>query len=1415
MAIVLFLMPSLTFAQAPNLGTAANFVLFSSVGALTNSSPSLLTGNVGSNSGSSTGFGNVNGVMDNNNGASAAASADLLSAYNQLNSTIPNFFPAPLLGNGDTLVPGVYKIAAAATMNGNLILNAQGNPNAVFIFQINGSFATGANAKVILINGGLACNVFWKIEGLVSMASGTTMRGTVIANNAGIVMNTNDTLEGRALSTTGAVSVGGIQAYTPVGCGSPLLTGPAAPALGSTACYGLFSGNGPVSNAGVTHVTGDVGTNVGLTTGFNPLFVSGMIHPIPDGSTAACAADLLNAYTYLNTLPADIELLYPAQFGNNLVLTPHTYVMNSATTFTGTVYLNGAGDSNAVFVMQLNGALTTSTYSNVILTNGTQAKNVFWKVEGAVQINDYSVFNGTIVCNNGAISLNTGVSLNGRALTTTGALGAAAITVIMPPGCTGTCNTPGIIGTPIVCTGLTTTLTDTAGGGAWSSNNSAVATVGTGNGIVTGMTAGTATITYMPSGGCFATIVVTVNSNSAGTITGASTVTAGSNITLTDLTSGGTWSSSNSNASVSGGIVTGVTAGTVTISYAVSGSCATTYATKLITVNNSSIPGINGNTSICAGGTSMLTDAATGGTWNMSSVVATVGMTSGIVTASASYTGTATVTYTSFGASTTIVITVNAKPSAIQAAASECAGATVTLTDVTAGGVWSGTGASISGTGTTGMLIAGSSAGVASITYMLTTGCYVTTSNTIYANPLPITGMFNVCTGGITILTDVSVGSNWSSSNTAVAIASGADITGAGVGTATITFKSSAAGSCIATQVITVSAQPTAIAGNTGAICQGATLSLTDGAGLWSSSNMATATIGSASGIVTGLTGGTTTITYTTAGSAGCVAKTIVTVSATPTVTGTATICIGGTTVLHDAVAGGTWMSGSTGIAVVSATGIVTGMATGSTTITYTTAAGCTGMEMITVSGASATISGNLFICNGTTTTLTDASAGGTWSMSSAIASVAGSTGVVTASNSLAGTATVSYTAGSCVATAIVTVSAKPAAISGATYECAGMTITLADATAGGVWSGAGDATITGTGSSATLVANAIGGTATVTYTIPSGCMATSINTIYANPLPIQGNFNMCVGAVTDLSTASSAGGWTSSNTTIAIASGADITGEGVGTATITFKSTTAGMCMVTQVITVNAMPIITAINGPTSISHAGGAVTISDATSGGIWTSSNTSVIVLSGSTGTLINATALTTTGSSVITYAVTTAGCTAKAMKTFGAAAAGHAGTITLFAGATVNIPDEGQIGIWSSSDNNIATVDENGVVMGIMPGNVRIMHEMTSNDGAQRSNTSNVIVTAIPASISLMPNPNKGIFTVKGTVGSVANEEVTLEVSDMLGQVIYRNKVMALGGNLNEVITVSNGFANGMYILNVQSGTENMTFHFVIQ
>ncbi len=119
------------------------------------------------------------------------------------------------------------------------------------------------------------------------------------------------------------------------------------------------------------------------------------------------------------------------------MLTPHTYLLNAATVLTDTLYLNALGNANAVFVIKMNGAFSTSTYSKILLINGAQSKNVYWKIEGAVSINDHSVFRGTLICNNGSLgAIKTGVTLDGRALTTTGALTTTSVNAIatMIPG---------------------------------------------------------------------------------------------------------------------------------------------------------------------------------------------------------------------------------------------------------------------------------------------------------------------------------------------------------------------------------------------------------------------------------------------------------------------------------------------------------------------------------------------------------------------------------------------------------------------------------------------------------------------------------------------------------------------------------------------------------------------------------------------------------------------------------------------------------------------------------------------------------------------------------------------------------------------------------------------------------------------
>jgi hypothetical protein len=90
-----------------------------------------------------------------------------------------------------------------------------------------------------------------------------------------------------------------------------------------------------------------------------------------------------------------------------------------------------------------------------------------------------------------------------------------------------------------------------------------------------------------------------------------------------------------------------------------------------------------------------------------------------------------------------------------------------------------------------------------------------------------------------------------------------------------------------------------------------------------------------------------------------------------------------------------------------------------------------------------------------------------------------------------------------------------------------------------------------------------------------------------------------------------------------------------------------------------------------------------------------------------------------------------------------------------------------------------------------------------------------VSLAGSNITLVPNPNKGIFTLKGSLGTASDEEVSVEAVNMLGQVVYSAKMIARNGELNERIQLTSSLANGMYILNVRSGTENKTFHFVIE
>ena len=288
-------------------------------------------------------------------------------------------------------------------------------------------------------------------------------------------------------------------------------------------------------------------------------------------------------------------------------------------------------------------------------------------------------------------------------------------------------------------------------------------------------------------------------------------------------------------------------------------------------------------------------------------------------------------------------------------------------------------------------------------------------------------------------------------------------------------------------------------------LCVGGTTSLTDAVGgTWMSSNTSVATVGASTGVVSGVSAGTSNITFTTA--AGCTATTTVTVIVLSAITGTETVCQGSTTTLFDGVGGGTWMSTITGIATIGLTsGVVTGITGGTTKITYTAGSGCYATAIVTVNPTSP-ISGNLSICQGFTTSLSDGITGGTWYSTNPGVAAINSSGLV--SGFTAGTTTISYTAPTgCLMTVVVTVHPTPAApvVVPPTY-CQGSLANALSATptTGLLWYGPG---VTGGTTFAPTPSTASPGVTNyyVTETSTFGCVSDSTIdpvTIIAKPAP-------------------------------------------------------------------------------------------------------------------------------------------------------------------------------------------------------------------------------------------------------------------------------------------------------------------------
>jgi hypothetical protein len=216
-------------AQPPvGLGTADSFAVLAG-STVTNTGPSVINGDLGLAPGTAVpGFppGLVNGTIHVADAVAVQAKTDLVTAYNDAAGRLPALaIPADL--GGLTLTAGVYKSASSLGLTGALTLDAQGNPNAVFVFQAGSSLTTASASKVNLINGAQPCNVFWQVGSSATLGTTTAFAGNILALQS-ISMNNAVTLQGRAFARNGAVTlindtINIARCATPTGGTTPVL----------------------------------------------------------------------------------------------------------------------------------------------------------------------------------------------------------------------------------------------------------------------------------------------------------------------------------------------------------------------------------------------------------------------------------------------------------------------------------------------------------------------------------------------------------------------------------------------------------------------------------------------------------------------------------------------------------------------------------------------------------------------------------------------------------------------------------------------------------------------------------------------------------------------------------------------------------------------------------------------------------------------------------------------------------------------------------------------------------------------------------------------------------------------------------------------------------------------------------------
>ena len=202
--------------------------------------------------------------------------------------------------------------------------------------------------------------------------------------------------------------------------------------LGILTSFEAYTANGGIANGSGATVSGDVGTHLGVISGFvSPPFTGNIYNA--DDVTNEARRDLLRLYIHLNDLFVNFPDTHTPSFGDGEIITPGVYFISGSGSLGGALTLDGGGNPNAFFVIQFNGAITVGAETVVNVTGGAKSCNVFWIANGAISVAANANVKGTLFSKVGAVGLGASSVLEGRMLTVSGAITTGVGAIASPP----------------------------------------------------------------------------------------------------------------------------------------------------------------------------------------------------------------------------------------------------------------------------------------------------------------------------------------------------------------------------------------------------------------------------------------------------------------------------------------------------------------------------------------------------------------------------------------------------------------------------------------------------------------------------------------------------------------------------------------------------------------------------------------------------------------------------------------------------------------------------------------------------------------------------------------------------------------------------------------------------------------------